>query len=65
MSPFAFELVRQLLRWLTIYLIGVGLPPDTVDFLGNPETVNFVGAILSLALAETGWVASKLRRQRN
>lgn len=61
MSPFALEMIRQILRWLAVYLVALGLPASIQPWFEHPETVAVVAAIVSYLLADTGWLVSKLR----
>jgi hypothetical protein len=63
-SAVFLELVRQLLRWLSLYLVGVGLPPQMAVLVEHPEVVAQVVALASLALAETGWLIVKAKQLR-
>lgn len=61
-NPFVLELLRQLLRWLAVWLIGVGFPAPVAVVLEHPEAAAFAAGLISLALAETGWLISKVRQ---
>ena len=63
-NALALELTRQLLRWLSIYLIGLGLPADLAALVAHPDIVANVAATAFLMLAETGWIMTKIRKHR-
>lgn len=65
MSSLYLEFVRQMLRWLALYLLGIGMPEPLAAFVENPEFVAYVAATLSLALAEGGWLITKWKQLRN
>jgi hypothetical protein len=59
------EIIRQVLRLIGLVLVATNwLPAPVAALLEHPETVAFVTGMLSYALAETGWIASKVRRVR-
>lgn len=62
MSPLALELLRQLLRWLGIWLVAAGVPEPLARLLEHPEAAAFVGGLISIAIAETGWLIAKVRQ---
>lgn len=59
MNPAYLEIARQLLRYAGFALIAFGAPEDSISWLGDPAFINLVAGILSLLLAEGGWLASK------
>ena len=59
MNPVYLEIARILLRYAGAALLLVGLPEESVSWVASPDLVNLVGGLLSLALAEGGWIASK------
>ena len=62
MNPLTMELIRQALRWVGVWLMTTGLVPAEVAALfDDPETAAFVAGVVSYALAETGWLASKVK----
>ena len=61
-NPFVLELLRQLLRWLSVWLIAAGLPAPLAAVLEHPETAAITAGLISLALAETGWLIAKMRQ---
>jgi hypothetical protein len=63
-SSFVLELVRQLLRWLSVWLISVGLPEPLAALVQDPEFVANVAAAISLSIAEGGWVVVKAKQFR-
>ena len=65
MQPsFILELARQLLRWLSIWLISVGLPEPVAALLEHPEFVAQLAAAVSLSLADGGWLVVKAKQLR-
>lgn len=58
------ELTRQLLRWLSVYLLGFGLPPGLVGIVEHPEFVAQIAAAISLGLADGGWLVVKAKQLR-
>ena len=63
-NALVLELTRQLLRWLSIYLVGVGLPDGLAALVAHPDVVENVAATLLMMLAETGWIMTKIRKWR-
>lgn len=59
MNPVYLEIARILLRYAGAALLLVGLPEESVGWVANPDFVSLVAGLLSLALAEGGWLASK------
>jgi hypothetical protein len=56
------ELIRQALRLLGMVLVASGwLPQPIADAMEHPETVAVVAGIVSYAIAEVAWLASKAR----
>jgi hypothetical protein len=63
MPPIYAELIRQALRWLGVWLMTTNiLPPDLAALVDDPETVALVAGFASYALAELGWIGSKVRK---
>jgi hypothetical protein len=63
MSPLAMELIRQALRWIGVWLMTTNLlPPSVAELVDDPETVALVAGFVSYALAEIGWIGSKVRK---
>jgi hypothetical protein len=58
------EFIRQMLRWLSVYLLAAGVPEPLAKFLEHPEVVQYVAAMVSLALADTGWLIVKVKQLR-
>ena len=58
------ELLRQVLRWLGVYLATVGLPEPLAALVSDPQTVSLVAAAISYGLADTGWLMKKIRGAR-
>lgn len=58
------ELTRQALRWLSIYLISLGLPAQIAAAFDSPALAAEVLATVSLALAEGGWLVVKAKQFR-
>jgi hypothetical protein len=59
------EIVRQLLRLLGLLLVTTQwVPAPVAAALEHPETVAFVTGLISYALADTGWLMSKLPKAR-
>lgn len=63
-QSFLLELVRQVLRWISIYLIGVGLPEPIAVTLDNPELAAEIAAAITLSLADGGWLVVKAKQFR-
>jgi len=62
-SALILELVRQVLRWGGIYLVGIGLPDEYAATFTDPAFVQIVGGLL-LSIAESGWLVAKWRQFR-
>ena len=58
------EIIRQLLRWLSVYLLAAGVPEPLAAFVENPEVAQYLAAAISLALADTGWLIVKFKQFR-
>jgi len=63
-QSFLLELVRQVLRWISIYLIGVGLPEPIAVTFDNPELAAEIAAAITLSLADGGWLVVKAKQFR-
>ncbi len=63
-SSLTLELTRQVLRWLCLYLVGFGLPPELARIVEHPEFVAQVAAAISLGLADGGWLVVKAKQFR-
>ena len=64
MNPLLSELIRQGLRWLGVWLMTTGiLPPYLAELVSDTGTTEFVIGAVAYALAETGWLASKIKAQ--
>jgi hypothetical protein len=61
MPPFAFELSRQLLRWLGVWLMTLGLPEDVAALIEHPEAVEMLAGAISYIAAEVFWALAKAR----
>lgn len=56
------ELIRQSLRLIGLVLVATGWLPDGASAVfEHPETVAFVAGVLSYAIAEAGWIISKIK----
>ena len=56
------EIARIILRYLSVVLLLVGVPAELVEPLGDPGTLNLAAGLIAAALAEGGWIMSKLRK---
>lgn len=63
-AAITLEIVRQLLRWLSVYLLGFGMPAEVAALFEHPEIVNGIAAAISLGLAEGGWLIVKVKQFR-
>lgn len=57
----ALEITRIILRYLAVVLLTIGAPPALVEPLGDPALVSMIAGLASVALAEGGWLMTKLR----
>ena len=64
MTPFILELIRQVLRWLGVYLMTIGLPAEMAGLLEHPEVVQMLAGAVSYALADGGWLMAKWKQAR-
>lgn len=56
------ELVRQALRLIAMLLVTTQwLPAPVASLLEHPDTAALVSGIIAYVLAETGWLASKVK----
>lgn len=63
MNPFIAELIRQGLRWLGVWLMTAGwLPAPLAEMVADSATSEFVIGLVSYAIAESWWLASKARK---
>ena len=62
MQSFTLEFVRQCLRWLTIWLVGVGLPEPIAVAFDNPELAAEIAAAITLSIADGGWLVVKAKQ---
>jgi hypothetical protein len=60
-TPLAMELIRQVLRWIGVYLMTIGLPGELGALFNDPATASLVAGGISYAIAETGWLAAKVK----
>lgn len=61
MNPLAQELIRQVLRWLGVWLMTSGwLPADLAALVSDTGTTEFVIGAVSYAVAEGWWLKSKV-----
>lgn len=62
MDPLAQELIRQVLRWLGVWLMTTGWLPDQVAALvSDAGTTEFVIGAVSYAIAEGWWLKGKVK----
>lgn len=61
MQPLAFELARQLLRWIGVYLVAAGLPEPIAQLVAHPDVVAWVAGLITYAVAEAFWLMAKAR----
>lgn len=57
----ALEITRIILRYIAVVLLTVGAPAALVEPLGDPALVSMIAGLASVALAEGGWLMTKLR----
>ena len=58
-SPIFLELVRQLLRWIGVLLMTVGVPESIARLTTHEDAVMALIGAAMYATAETGWLATK------
>jgi hypothetical protein len=58
------ELVRQVLRWSTLWLIAKGLPEPIAVVFDNPDFAAQIAASITLSLADGGWLVVKAKQFR-
>ena len=64
MTPAVNELLRQIMRWLGVYLMTLGLPQGMADMFADPAFVDAVSGFVgfaSYAAADFLWGASKVK----
>lgn len=60
-SRFTFELTRQALRWLGVWLMTMGLPAEMGATFEDPQFVAAVAGFVSYAIADGFWIVAKVR----
>ena len=63
-NPLALELIRQLLRWLGVWLMTVGVPEELAGLTTHEDFVFAVAGAIMYAVADTGWLVAKWRQFR-
>ncbi|MGL5830021.1 MAG: hypothetical protein ACRC0L_10690 [Angustibacter sp.] len=61
MNPIALELVRQLLRWLGVWLMTIGVPEELAGLTTHEDTVLGVAGFIMYLVADTGWLVARWR----
>jgi hypothetical protein len=61
MNPLFLEIVRQVLRWLGVWLMTVGVPESIAGLTANEDAILGVAGLLMYLVADTGWLAAKWR----
>jgi hypothetical protein len=64
MNPLVLELVRQVLRWLCVWLMTVGVPDEVIGLTANEDFIVGVAGLVMYLIADTGWLAAKWRQWR-
>ena len=64
MNPLVLEIIRQILRWLGVWLMTVGVPSELAALFDHPAAVDFVAGVILYAMADTGWLMAKWRQWR-
>ena len=64
MNPLVLEITRQVLRWIGVWLMTVGVPDQIVGLTANEDAIMGVAGLVMYALADTGWLASKWKAWR-
>lgn len=62
MTPLWHELIRQVLRWLGVWLMTAGwLPAPMAEMVSDVGTSEFVIGVVSYLIADVLWAAKKAK----
>lgn len=61
-TPFFLELVRQFMRWAGVWLMTLGIPESIAGLTSHEDAIMGVVGFAMYAVADTGWLASLVRR---
>ena len=64
MNPLALELVRQLFRWLGVWLMTIGVPEQIAGLTSNEDFILGVAGFIMYLIADTGWLVAKWNQIR-
>jgi len=64
MNPLFLEIVRQILRWIGVLLMTIGVPENIAMLTNNEDAVIGVAGLVMYLVADTGWLATKWRAWR-
>lgn len=64
MNPLAMELIRQVLRWLGVWLMTIGVPESIAGLTTHEDAVLGVAGFIMYLVADTGWLAVKWKQFR-
>lgn len=65
MNPLALEILRQVLRWLGVWLMTVGVPEEIAGLTMHEDFVLAVAGAVMYAVADTGWLMVKWKQFKN
>lgn len=64
MQPIVLEIVRQVLRWLGVWLMTIGVPESIAGLTSHEDVIMGVVGFVMYAIADTGWIAAKWKQWR-
>lgn len=62
LTPVVLEIVRQVLRWIGVWLMTVGVPDELVGLTSNEDFIDGVTGFIMYALADAGWLVVKWKQ---
>ena len=64
MNPIALEFLRQVLRWLGVWLMTIGVPESLAVLTTHEDFIFGVAGGIMYAVADTGWLVAKWKQFR-
>ena len=64
MNPLALEIARQVLRWLGVWLMTIGVPENIAGLTSSEDAILGAAGLVMYLVADTGWLAAKWRAWR-